>query len=46
MLMPEIAAFGEAAHVENPPAVGNEQMRTSPADDDRSIPLRLPAPAM
>jgi hypothetical protein len=46
MLVTQIAAFGEAAHVENAPASGREEMGTASTHDVRSIPLGLLTPAM
>ena len=46
MLMAEITALGETAHVENAPAILGVQPCTGAADDRRCRPLGLLAPAM
>jgi hypothetical protein len=46
MLMAEVAALGEAAHVEDAAAVLREDARAFAADDRRCRPIRLPAPAV
>ncbi len=46
VLVTEIAALGEAAHVEDDAAVGAEQPRALPAGHRGRIPLRLHAPAV
>jgi hypothetical protein len=46
MLVAEVAALGEAAHVEDRAPVLEEQARTLTADYCRCVPLGLPAPAV
>ena len=46
VLVPEVAALREAAHVEYPAPVVEMQPRTGPAHDGRRVPLRLDAPAV
>ena len=46
MLMTEVAALGQAAHVEDAAAVGQIEMCASPTGDGRCVPLRLHAPAV
>jgi hypothetical protein len=46
MLVTEVAALGQAAHVEVIAAIGVEKMRAAAADDRRCVPLRLHAPAV
>ena len=41
MLVAEVAALGQAAHVEDPAAVGQLQARAPAADDGRRIPVGL-----
>ena len=46
MLVAEIAALGQAAHVEDGSAVGGVDARARTPDDGRRGPVRLPAPAV
>jgi hypothetical protein len=46
VLVPEIAAFGEAAHVEHAAPVRKVQVGAFAAHDARRIPLRLHAPTV
>ena len=46
MLMPEVTAFGQAAHVQIVMAVGVPEMRAAAADDGRRLPLGLHTPAV
>jgi hypothetical protein len=46
VLVTEIAAFGQAAHVENRAPVSGQQSRAGAADDGRRIPIGLAAPGM
>jgi len=46
MLVAEVAALGEAAHVEDRAAVGQLQARAAATDDRRRIPVGLNRPAM
>ena len=46
MLMAEIAALGEAAHVQDGTTVGGVNPRALAADDGRGGPVGLPAPAV
>ena len=46
VLVPEIAALGEAAHVEDALAVRGVQPCAFPADDGRRVPVALAAPAV
>jgi hypothetical protein len=46
MLVAEVAALGEAAHVEDLAAVGQVQARALATDDGRRVPVGLDRPAM
>jgi hypothetical protein len=46
VLVAEVAALGEAAHVEDPAAVREVQVGSGAPDDRRRIPLRLHTPAV
>jgi hypothetical protein len=46
VLMAEVAALGEAAHVEDAPAVLEMQPRAGTTDHRRRVPVRLRAPAV
>src|SRR4249919_1198400 len=46
MLVPQVAALGEAAEVEDLAAVGQMQARTASTDDRRRVPVGLDRPAV
>ncbi len=46
VLVPEVAALSQAAHVENRAPIGRQQPRAGAADDSRRIPIALAAPGM
>jgi hypothetical protein len=46
MLVAEIAALGEAAHVQDGTAVGGVDPRTRAPDNGRGRPVGLPAPTV
>jgi hypothetical protein len=46
MLMPEVAALGQTAHVQIIMAVGIPEMRATPSDNGRRLPLSRHTPGM
>ena len=46
MLVPEVAALGQATHIENLPPVGEVQIRALTSDHGRRIPVGLDTPTV
>ena len=46
MLVTQVTALGQAAHIENPPPIGEVETGALTADHSRGIPFGLDAPAV